>query len=377
MKAKGKAKAKAKSRATVSSSDESEAEAEESGGKAATEAKAAEAPTRTPVSKSTQKKLDMLADKGKKSEAKPGNPAPVEKKPREPSPPPVDPTKLGKPRISMQPEDQSIFSGQEVMFYISAHGKPDLRYQWSQGGVRLQDSPADTDKQAAERISGATRNMLRIYNVRSDEARKAAKTRFGTESITCTISNSEGQTESVAIKLTVKPSPAEKAKVLFQNHAEATDLATHLGLAPPVKLSLPKFRSIPSESEFKLVQQARNELNAWTKNNEKMLLSVLPGNAKAPAAPAPPSARPASQTSARPQEGWQQPQHQHPPRPQGAGAGMRPPPQMTQQQPRERSRWDSNSGPGQPPRRDSDDRPPPPPSDGSAHRSKSSGRVMI
>jgi len=58
--------------------------------------------------------------------------------------------------------------------------------------------------------------------------------------------------------------------VLFQNHAEATDLATHLGLAPPVKLSLPKFRSIPSESEFKLVQQARNELNAWTKNNEKV-----------------------------------------------------------------------------------------------------------
>ena len=58
--------------------------------------------------------------------------------------------------------------------------------------------------------------------------------------------------------------------MLFQNHAEATDLATHLGLAPPAKLSLPKFRSIPSESEFKLVQQARNELNAWTKNNEKV-----------------------------------------------------------------------------------------------------------
>lgn len=326
-------------------------------------ASAAEKFVKPPISKSAQKRIEMLADakKGNRTERPHQKLDAGEKKKVKEEPIKKDPAMMGPPSITMQPEDQTIFSGQQVIYYIAATGQPPLRFQWYQGGVRLSNAPPEvlSDKRIYERIDGATRGLLTIHNIRSDDVRcrRGSTPRVGTEPLTCTVSNSIGQMKSKPARLTVKASPAEKAKLLEKNHSEATDLAAALGLDPPEPLLLPKFKPIPTESEFRLISDARLALNLWTKKNEKMLLSVLPpgeGNESGPAKTSSASSNFVNaKSSSNQQSRWGPPKTG-----QGTQSQHRPPPHH-QYYP--------------PPRQ----QPPPPPPDSQRRVSQGSGRMLI
>lgn len=93
------------------------------------------------------------------------------------------------PGISVQPSSQTTESGSTVIFTVVATGTEPLAYQWSFGGVVIQDD---------SHFSGTTTATLTLTGARFSDA----------GSYTVKITNEAGATNSLAAVLTILPAPS-------------------------------------------------------------------------------------------------------------------------------------------------------------------------
>jgi hypothetical protein len=120
------------------------------------------------------------------------------------------------PTITVQPKSQSIESGSNVTFAVTATGTGPLSYQWQVNGTNLVNGGS---------ISGATTNVLKISNVQTNNS----------GSYTVIVTNLAGSVTSSNAVLTVLSAPVitmQPTNQLLAAGSTATFAVTAIGIAP-------------------------------------------------------------------------------------------------------------------------------------------------
>lgn len=111
------------------------------------------------------------------------------------------------PAITSHPASQTLLSGANATFSVTATGNPSPGYQWKKSGVALANGG---------QISGATSATLTVASITSTAA----------GSYTCDVSNSSGSVASTAGVLTVTPDTIAPTVAILSPAANATIAAT-------------------------------------------------------------------------------------------------------------------------------------------------------